>query len=366
MNKEIITKKQGTYLLVIFTIGTSLILSGGTKARQDTWISSLIAITAIFPMLLIYGRIQKNYPQKHLFEILDIIFGKILGRIFSVLYIWYFLHLSAICIRNITEFIQVVSFQETPQFVPSIFITLLIIYMIKSGFDVFGRWSTFILPFVFTLLIIVGILSVTEFKYENIKPILYFGWSPVFDGALSIFSFPFGEIVVFLSIFHKIKESKKIYNIYILGTLISASMIFFTIIKNTFALGYPLAQTNYFPSYYANMIISIGFLQRIEAITSIVLVLCGFAKACVCIFAVCIGISHLLNFSEYKDIAVPISFLAAILAMILYSSTMEMFEFVEVYKYYALPFQVFFPILMLIVGIFRKKGGITSLQSKYN
>lgn len=360
MNKEVITNKQGTYLLTIYIIGTALILSGGTKARQDTWISALIAVLATLPMVAIYGKIHKIYPQKHLYEILDMVFGKILGKFFAIFYIWYFLHLGSICIRNITEFIQVVSFQETPQFVPNVFFTLLIIYMIKSGFDVLGRWVVFILPFVLALLLIVGILSISEFKYENIKPILYYGWSPIFDSALSMFSFPFAEIVLFLSIFHTIEDTKKIYNIYYLGLGVASGTILLTILKNTFALGYPLIQINYFPSYYTNMIISIGFLQRIEAVASIVLILCGFVKACVCLFAACIGISYILNFPEYKDIAVPVSFMAAVLAKILYSSTMEMFEFLEVYKYYALPFQVFFPILILIVGMIRKKRIVKS------
>lgn len=360
MNKEIITDKQGYYMLTIYIMGTALILSGGTKAKQDTWISTLVAILAIIPMILIYGKIHKMFPNKHLFEIVDIVFGKIIGKIISILYIWYFLHLGAICIRNITEFIQVVSFQETPQFVPNIFITLLIIYMIKSGIEVLGRWGKFVLPFVLILLLVVGILSISEFKYQNIKPILYNGWTPIFTSALSIFSFPFGEIVVFLSIFHTLKNTDKIYKNYFLAVFIAGITILLTILKNTFALGYPLVSNNYFPSYYTNMIISIGFLQRIEATTSAVLILCGFAKACICIFAACIGFSYILKIPAYKDMVVPISLLASVLAIILYSSTMQIVEFLEVYKYYALPFQVFLPILILVVGLIRKKEIVNS------
>lgn len=355
MNKEIISTKEAYYIAIIYILGTSIILGQGRKSMQDIWISTIVAMVFAIPMVLIFAKIVFMHPGKNLYEILNIVFGKIIGNFFSILFIWYFFHLGSLAIRDITEFVQVVSFQDTPQYFPAIFIGLLAVFMIKSGIEVLGRWTNFVLPFVLFLIFTIQLLSIRDFKYENIKPILYYGWMPVFHDAYTTFTFPFADSVVFIALFKSLRETKKVYKVYIVGILVGGFVLLTSTFKNMFVLGFPIVTNNYFPSYYTNMVIQFGFLQRIEAISSTILVLCGFVKISVCLFAVCIGISHLFNFQDYKDVAVPISFMAVALSLVLYSNTMEMLEFIEVYRFYVIPFQIILPILTLIFGFIKKK-----------
>lgn len=347
MNKEIISTKQGYYIAITYVFGTSLILSRSKTAMQDTWISILIAMVMVIPLVLIYGKISKMFPGHNLYKILELVFGKVVGKGISILYTWYFLHLGSIVIRDNTEFIQIISLEDTPKYFTSIFFILLAIYMVKSGVEVLGRWSNIAFPFVFTLLILVNIAAISDYKYENIKPILYNGWVPVFKGAYSIFSFPFADTVAFLTIFNSLRDLKKVNKVYIVGILVGGLALLITILKNMFVLGFPLLSYVHFPTHYANMVISLQFLQRIEIVASVIFIFSSITKLFVCLFASCIGIAQIFNFSDYKDIAVPVGIMMIPLSLIIFTNTLELIEFTDIYHIYALPFQIIFPILIL-------------------
>ncbi|NLY46545.1 MAG: endospore germination permease [Tissierella sp.] len=358
MDKEIITTKQAIFLVIIFIIGTSIILTGITMAKQDIWISIILALSAIMPMIFVYCKIISLFPGKNLFEILDIIYGKIIGRIFSLLYILYFLYLGALCVRNITEFIQVVSFRLTPQYFSGIWIILVSSYMVRSGIEVFGRWANLVCVLLLALILIMTLLSMSQLDFQNVLPVLYEGWSPVLKSTINIFSFPFGEIVVFLALFNTLKEPKKTFKILSLSTLIGGGLILIVSIRSVLILGTPLVDNTSFPTYYANTIITIGsFLENVAIFSSIILLLAGFAKFTTCLFAICLGLKHVFNTKEYGIYSLPVGLIVLIISQLLFSSTMEMMENFDYYHYYALPFQTVLPLITLVFSC-RKKNKV--------
>src|SRR5690242_10017867 len=106
MNKEIITSQQGISIIVLFEIGSAIVLSPGSEAKQDVWITILLASLLSFPVILMYSRLLSIFPGKDLFDILNEVLGKILGKIIALTYVWYVFHLGALIIRNFSEFIQ--------------------------------------------------------------------------------------------------------------------------------------------------------------------------------------------------------------------------------------------------------------------
>ena len=49
MQKEQITDKEAIYILIVFIIGSSLIIGIGGDAKNDAWISGIIATIMLFP-----------------------------------------------------------------------------------------------------------------------------------------------------------------------------------------------------------------------------------------------------------------------------------------------------------------------------
>lgn len=348
MQKTIISNKQGICIISMFIIGSAIVVGLGTGAKQDVWISILIALLMSLPMVFIYAQLLSVYPGKDLYDILMEVFGPIAGRAVSLLYLWYSFHLGALVIRNFSEFVNVMSFPETPQFIVIIFLGLISVWMVKAGIEVLGRFSAFVFPTILGIIIIALILSTANIHLINIRPILYDGIKPVLTNAFSFFSFPLAETVIFTMVFHNLKDAKKSVSVFLLGCTIGCGVLLLTSVRNILVLGVPTATSLYFPSYVAVRTINIGgFLQRFEASVAIIFMTTGFIKISVCLYSACNGFAKIFNIRNYKQLVAPIGFLMMNLACLIYTNTMDMFSWAQkIYPYYALPFQVIMPIII--------------------
>jgi spore germination protein KB len=352
MNTEVITTKQGILLIYMFIIGSAIVLSPGAEAKQDVWLAVLLALALAVPMISIYARILIIFPNKDLFDILHQLFGKVFGKIIAVLYVWYAFHLGALVIRNFSEFITVVSIPETPQLILVIFLGITCILMAKNGIEVLGRWTALVAPLITLVLLGIILLSISIFDYHKIKPFLYNGLSPVFKSSFSQFSFPYAETVVFAMIFKSVKNKFNPYKVYYIGILMGGMLLLLASVRNVLIIGGDTISSIYFPSYYAVSLINIGnFLQRIEVIISTTFLFSGIVKISICLMAASNGVAKILNIDNYRSVAIPVALLMMNLSCIVYKNSMEMFEWaVQIYKYYAIPFQIVIPVFIWIVA----------------
>lgn len=349
MRKEQISESQAYILMITFIMGTSLALDSYVESQQDTWISMLISLIIAIPIVIIYGSILNSHQDKDLFQILEYSFGKIIGKTIGLLYTFYFFHLGSICMRNMTEFVQVSSFNETPQYITALFIGILAIYILKSGLEVIARVNKFIIPLLIFIIGITLIMVIPKSDPTNFLPILENGWIPVLKGSFTKFSFPLGETVIFLAFLNTVKEKSKSTIIYLKGISIGSMIILTVILRNILVLGFPSLTLAVFPSYDAVSLIDIGnFIRGVEMIIAIVITIAGFIKVSLCLLASCIGVSRIFKFSDYKWVSAPLGLLMMSLSFILYDNTMHMIEWVSIYRYYAFPFQVILPIFILI------------------
>lgn len=352
MKKEIITDKQGISIVVLFIIGSAIVLSPGSEAKQDVWLAILLAFLMALPAVFVYARLLNNFPGKDLFDILHMVLGKLPGKAVGLLYVWYAFHLGALVIRNFTEFIKIVSLPRTPQLFIVAVVGVVCIWIVKAGIEVIGRWAGFVLPLVIVVIVCVVSLSLTEAEIDEIKPILFSGFNPVIKGAFAVFTFPLAETVVMTMIFSSVKNKFNAYKVYGFGVSIGFIVLFVVSVRNVLVLGQATGSTLYFPSYSAVSLIDIGnFLQRIEIIVCVIFLLAGIIKIGACIYAASNGIAKIFNFDSYRILTAPIGFLMMNLSCFIYNSTMEMFDWAsKIYPYYAIPFQIILPVVILIAA----------------
>lgn len=357
MKKEVISERQGIVLIILYVIGSTLLIGAGGQAKQDTWIAVIIAIIWASALVLMFSRILSLYPGKDLFDILQIVMGKFMGKLISIIMIWYAFHLGALIMRNLSELTNVSVFPDTPVIVPMVFFTILLIWGVKAGLEVIGRWSEFFVWIVVTLFIVITCLSMTQMNIDNLKPILSDGVFPVLRGAFSAFSFPFGETVVFMMVFSNIAKVKNYNKTFLLGLIIGGAIVFIATIRNLLILGVYLISTYYFPSFISISLIHLGqLLQRLEISVVIVFLICTYIKTIICLFAVCKGISKLFSLNDYGFIATPIALLMLCFSFVVYKNTMEMSDWAfEVYPYYSFIFEVILPFIVFVLVEFRHR-----------
>ena len=100
METKSMSRNQAIVAITLFTFGSSVVMGINSNAGQDIWIAILLASVLTVPLFLMYARILDNFPNKNLFEISEILFGKVFGKIVTVLLVWYSLYLAALVLRN--------------------------------------------------------------------------------------------------------------------------------------------------------------------------------------------------------------------------------------------------------------------------
>ena len=162
MKNEAISERQGIILIILFIFGTTLLVAPGGEAKQDTWIAIIIAISWSIVLLLMFSRILSLYPGKDLFDILQIVMGKFIGKIISILMIWFAFHIGTLVMRNLSDFTNTLVYPDTPVVVPLAFFAILLIWCLKLGIEVLGRWSEFFIWIVILLFIFYSTLAISE------------------------------------------------------------------------------------------------------------------------------------------------------------------------------------------------------------
>jgi spore germination protein KB len=356
MRKDTITFSQSVLTLVLFIFGSSVVFGVSSTAQQDSWLSLIFAWVMVLPLLLVYARIMHLFPETDLFDVIEILFGKIFGKVFIALFTWYAIHLCSLVLRNFTEFMQIVSLQETPQVPMMIALILVTAYLARSGINILGKWSMIMFPIVTLTVILTIVMALSDLHYENLEPFLNSGLQKIISGSFQIVTFPFAETVLFLCIAGAVSRQVSPYKTYIFAVLIGGGILLVIIFRNIMIIGPAMINASYFPSYTAARILHIGdFISRIEGSITMNFLLAGITKITFCMLAGAKGIAKLFAVEDYKRMIMPTSMLVVALCAIVYKSTMEMFGFIQYYQVYALPFEVLIPLLVWITAEVRAR-----------
>lgn len=345
--KEIISGKQAACILIMYLAGSTVVLGTNISAKQDSWISIILAGVLFIPVMAVYIRIINIYPDKNFYEIIMTVFGKAFGGIIIFLYVFYSVHLGSLVIRNFSEFITVESYPETPQIIFQIFFAVFSAFMVMSGIETIGRWSRFMFPILAVAVAAIFLISLRFMDANNFLPVFGSGLGNIMSGAISTETFPFGETILFLSVLSAVENVKSKKKVIIFGTILAGLIIIVEFLRNLLVLGPVDMGEYYFPSYVSASLISLGdFFSNIEILVGGNFVLAGSVKISVCLFSACIGLKYLTGGNDYKEYAMPCGLLMITLAVIIYKNAGEMVSWIKYYNYYAVMFQIILPVII--------------------
>ena len=335
--------------MILFLLGSFVVTGGSTVAKQDSWACVALAALVAVPVVLIYAGLCKAAPGQDIFDMAYSAFGKIVGPIITALFSVYTIHLGALVIRDFSEFLQVVSLPETPQVAVAICIGLIVLYNVVKGIEVPARGAVFIMPITLLVLLLIYALSFKYCDFRNLMPIFNQDIQTMVTGTYDGLVFPFGELVMFITVFAVVEKKSEPAKLYIAAVLFSGIVLTVLVMITTMIIGYPLVASLYFPAYSAIGIIDVGnFISRIEALLSGVYIIFGMMKVAVCLYVGCKGISKLFGIKNHKKVATPITAVMIIMSVLVYKNTMQLFTFLKIYAIYAPFFQILIPVALLI------------------
>lgn len=354
MNHETITEKQGIIIIIMFIIGSSLLMVMGLEAEKDIWIAIILALLVSIVVVSMYARLLSLCPGKDIFETLETLFGKIISRVLLFPLIWFAFDLSAIVLRNMAQFVMTVGLVNTPMVVIMICFMTVCSFAVKAGFEMLARWCAFFI--LVLLLFIFGsiILLIPEMDWNNLQPTLLKGFAPVFKGAFTVIAFPFTETVVFLLAFPVLttKNKEAPYKIFILGLILGGIMIFLTSMTDVLVIGVYKASIKYYPTYSAISRLHFGeIFRRLEIIAASVFILSVFLKVTILQTATLKGLSWLIGCKDHRFLTFPVAFLIINQSYLSFQSMPQFHNWVsKVFPFYGSIFEIIVPTLILILS----------------
>lgn len=142
MGKSIIGIRQFTILVILFTVGSSILITPSglaAEAKQDAWIAAILSVCIGLLTLFLYQALVRQFPNQTLVEMCEAIFGIWIGKIVSLLYFCFFFLLAALVLRNIGDFVVTQVLPDTPlQFILMIFL-LVVIMASRHGIETIAR-----------------------------------------------------------------------------------------------------------------------------------------------------------------------------------------------------------------------------------
>ncbi|SDH48038.1 GerAB/ArcD/ProY family transporter [Alteribacillus bidgolensis] len=362
MENAKINAMQLFVLIFLFELGSALLIPLGTDAKQDAWLAILTGMAGGVFLFYIYLRLYKYYPDILPTEYMQILLGKIFGKILACIYIIYFLYISARVLRDFGEMLLTFAYEETPLFIVNALLLLTIVYTVHKGIEVIARTGEllFVVQYFlavagFILVIVSGLIDI-----KNLKPVLESGVMPVVKTFLKeTWYIPFGEVVAFIMIFPYINRPKKLKKAGIAAIVLSGVNLVITMAINIAVLGVDLTSRSQFPLLNTIQAIQVAeFLERLDVFFMIALIVGGFIKITIYFYAAVTGVSNLFHVKKASKLAYPLGIVVLILSLSIASSYTEHIQegLTLVSLYMHLPLQVIIPILLLIIAFFKNKN----------
>ncbi|MFZ7944666.1 MULTISPECIES: GerAB/ArcD/ProY family transporter [Bacillaceae] len=369
MEKAKIKASQLFILVVLFEMGSAILVGLGVSAKQDAWIAMLLGLAGGLVLFLVYYQLYKYYPDLPFTSYVQKITGKWIGRLLGLLYIIYFLYCASRVLRDFGELLTTTIYFNTPLIVINSLMILTIIYGVHKGIEVIARVGELSFGIIylmaiagFSLILFSGIIHP-----EFLQPMLENGWKPVLITFIrGTITFPFGEMVVFIMLLPYINDQKKVKAACMGGMILAGINVTITAAINVATLGVDLFQRSNFP-----LLTTIGkiqlanFIERLDVLFVIYLVIAGYFKISLFFYAAVIGTADIFRFKNHQKLSFPIGFVILFASITIASNYAEHIQeglrVVPVYLHW--PFQIIIPFLLLIIAIFRNRKKKTTSSS---
>ncbi|MFP7733311.1 GerAB/ArcD/ProY family transporter [Priestia aryabhattai] len=361
MEKAKISASQLFILMVLFELGSALLVPLAIDANQDAWLAIMLGMIFSFVLLFVYHKLYLYYPDLLFTEYIQRILGKALGTVLAFLYILYFMYDASRVLRDFGEMLLAFAYPDTPLFIANALLMLVIIYTVRKGIEVIARSGELLFIFMYILAVAGFILIVSSglIDFKNLQPILEDGLSPVLKVVFTqTLYFPFTEVIVITMILPYLNNSKKAKVTMLCATGLSGINLIITMLINVCVLGVSLTARSQFPLLSTVQTIQVAdFLERLDVFFMLALIITTFFKICVLFYAAVVGTSNLFKVKSPSRLSYPLGLIILFLSITIASNVQEhIHEGLKVAMLVLhIPLLTIIPPLLLLVAFLKNK-----------
>ncbi|WP_446936440.1 GerAB/ArcD/ProY family transporter [Lysinibacillus fusiformis] len=360
MEKQLISSRQFTILVIFFTVGTGILIipaSLALEVKQDAWIVATIGTILSLLLIKLYITLSNKMINLSLTEVTEKFLGSFIGKIISLAFVLLTLLSSGELLYFIGNFLQTEVMPETPPVVFSILFSFIILFAAYQGIEVFARTLEILFPiFLFVFIIFLFFVS-PQIDIKNVQPVFEVSIPPLIYSVLhfmGLFSFPLIVLLmIFPSAINNLESGKKGFYI---GIIVGGFIITAFIALSILVLGVTNTTLRTFPSYTLAQRVSVGnFLQRVEIIMAFIWMVTIFVRSFMYFYASLIGLSHILKLKEHRPLILPLGMISIALSQIVHANIIHSDQYnQQTWPLAIAVFAILLPLLLLFVAKFRR------------
>lgn len=338
---------QSSALLTAFIAGIT---------KQDTWISLALGILFSLPLIYVFKALMVLFPDKHFLEVLDTVYGPLLGKILGIAYLWYFVTLTGLNLRDLADFAKITVMTETPSLVLTLLCMLVVVWAVRHGLRVVTQYGPLFTFVEFSIVILTILLMANQMDIHNFLPVFSQPFFKYVHSTHLVLTIPFGELVVFLMCTPCVKFSQRnAARCWFGGVAMGMLTILAVQLRDISILGSAISMYT-LPGLIVLRLVNLGqALSRMEILFSAALMMLLYFKIAVLTYASTIAAAHLFKTTAYKRLALIMGVLIVAYAPTLFQSSVEhTISAWETTPFIWTPFEILFPLITLIVAKLRK------------
>lgn len=372
MNREKIGIKQLFLLMLAFEVGSTIIHSIGTEAKQDAWLAVLVGMLYGIILISIFTALSQYYPGNSLIQIIQVIFGKFIGYPLCITYVIYFTSQAARISRDFAELMLSTILVKTPALIIMASFVAVIIYTLRGGIEVFGRMAEMVFPVVLILFITtwITIYASGVVDLKQLTPILGTGIKTVWKTSFpNLATLPYGELIVFNMVWPTLQDSRKVKTVGMVAVLTGGVLLTVNMIGMISVLGSYLIERINTPLLVTIRMVSMAdFLERIDAVVILIMVAGGFFKVGVYIYGAAVGTAHLFKLQSYHSVLIPLGVIVISLGQVMVRNFTEHYHIGSIFdmSYVHLPLQFVIPSLLLVIAFLNSSENLTETKGEKN
>lgn len=356
-----ISVRQFTIFVSFYIIGSSIILIPSLltiQAKQDAWMSALLAMAIAVMLIYGYRKLIEMFPDKTIIEMNEAVFGKWIGKAVSLLYVTYFVFLTALVTRTLGDFMVTQILVQTPMEVIHLLFLLVRVMGVRLGLEVLARTAEIFFPAVLLFCLLVLLFLLPNYEIENFQPVFENGILSIWKGTWTFLGIPIFDLIVLLMItpYVRKEERSRLRKGFFIGTIGGCAVVSLFLVLCLAVLGVDFTARNTYPTYILGKRIAIGhFLERIEGMVAILWVMTIFFKMTICYFASVLALAQIFRLRDYKCLILPLCYTIMVYSIISIPN-MAYFRMIALryWTFYVAIFGVVFPFLLFFVAKFRQ------------
>ncbi|NLF26330.1 MAG: endospore germination permease [Clostridiales bacterium] len=324
LDKERISESQLLFAFTCFMQATMLrLVFVSSITGIDSWAMAFTGALAHLPMLLINVTLLKWFPGKGLFEINDELFGPVFGRVFSAVYLYFFLTLAGLNSMDASNFVVDFMMPGTPLVLVLVLFLLACAYAVRKGLESYMRLSALLAVGAIAIVLFNFVLVLQDTNLSYLFPMFRQPVLKYVQGTHITATIPYGESVVFMMIAPALGREKSPGRPLVLGLALSSLFMAGIIFRDVICLG-PLINYVSLPSFEAVRMINVAdIITRIESLYAILNVSLLFFKVCILLFACTRGLAQMTRLTQYKHLALAMAAFACVYSLTIYDSMIK-------------------------------------------